>query len=107
MDIQWIYNNTPLCKQWIIGGLKMAGKSGKHAGERFLVTLDPSIYAKLAEIAELEGLGLATKARQVLTMYANGITHVAAEQSNKKDCGATQIETTKTTIFDNEDWENN
>ena len=77
--------------------------SGKHAGDRFLVTLDKEISEKLSEIAKLEGLGLATKARQVLTMYVNGITHVpvqAAQQGSVK-------KSESTSILDDDSWLDN
>ena len=65
---------------------KTTGRSGKHAGDRILVTLDPAIYKKFAKMAELEGLPTATKARQVLTMYANNIpSHIYANQGPEID----------------------
>lgn len=85
----------------------MAGRSGKHAGERFLVTLDKDICAKLTEIAELEGLALATKARQILTMYVNGISYVPTVNASALEEDKKEEKSTSTSIFDDESWMNN
>lgn len=85
MDIYWYSIEQSMDKGGFFMAEKATGKNGKHAGERFLVTLDKDIHSKLAEIAELEGLGLATKARQILTMYVNGIQYVPVTTAPAKD----------------------
>ena len=89
---------------------KTSGRSGKHAGERILVTLDSAIYKKLSDIAELEGLPLATKARQVLTMFANGIVPYQQQPPTNKTVLENKNEENSNgtlNIFDDQSWENN